>query len=252
VGHIAYFHVPKCSGTTVTEFFARKFGSEAVLTNTTTFDYLVTPSIYLHNYKVFAGHISYDCVPLLPSDCSFVTVLRSPYSRLLSLYHYYLGLDANLHQPASAVLAKRMDFHDWLECQDPTVVVETRNAIVRQFVPDSFFRNRNPACPHNMLKVAEDFVGRFTAVGFVEELSVTKQILSQAFALPLSAGDLDIRLNVSTKERSPYSRDRLKSFVEEHSWLDLEFARHCITIFRRQCPVEYRKCLSVVVSRVLW
>jgi len=101
--HIAYFHVPKCSGTTVTEFFSRKFGIASVLTNTTALDYLTTPSTYFSNYKVFAGHISYDCVPLLPSDTSFVTVLRNPHSRLLSLYRYYRGLDAKLHHPQSAV-----------------------------------------------------------------------------------------------------------------------------------------------------
>ena len=248
--HIAYFHIPKCSGTTVTEFFSRKFGKESVLTNSTTLDYLITPSTYLSSYKVFAGHISYDCLPLLPSDCSFVTVLRNPHSRLLSLYRYYRGLDAKLHHPQSAVLAKTMDFHDWLECNDPTVIVETRNAILRQFVPDSFFRNKSPACPHNMLKTAGDFINRFQAVGFVEELSVTIQILSQAFELPLNGVDSDIRLNVSTDETLTFSRDRLRAFFEEHSWLDLEFLRNCITVFRRQCPVEYRKCLKDLELRI--
>jgi hypothetical protein len=248
--HIAYFHVPKCSGTTVTEFFSRKFGNAAVLTNTTTLDYLITPSTYLSGYKVFAGHISYDCLPLLPSDCSYVTVLRNPHSRVLSLYRYYRGLDAKLHHPPSAVLAKAMDFHDWLECDDPSVIVETRNAILRQFVPDSFFRNKSAACPHNMLKAAGDFINRFHAVGFVEELGVTIQILSQAFSLPLNGADLDIRLNVSTEETSTFSRDRLRTFFEEHSWLDLEFLRNCITVFRRQCPVEYRKCLSDLELRI--
>jgi hypothetical protein len=85
----------------------------------------------------------------------------------------------------------------------------------------------------------------------MEELAVTKQILSQALALPLCADDLDIRLNVSTEEPA-YSRDRLKSFVEQNLWLDLEFTRHCITIFRRQCPVEYRSCLKDLESRILW
>jgi hypothetical protein len=248
--HIAYFHVPKCSGTTVTEFFSRKFGKESVLTNSTTLDYLITPSTYLSSYKVFAGHISYDCLPLLPSDCSFVTVLRNPYSRLLSLYRYYRGLDANLHLPQSAVLAKTMDLHDWLECNDPNVIVETRNAILRQFVPDSFFRNRSPACPHNMLKTAGDFINRFHAVGFVEELSVTMQILSQVFELPLDDVDSDIRLNVSTDEELTFSPDRLRAFFEERSWLDLEFLRNCITVFRRQCPVEYRKRLKDLELRI--
>jgi hypothetical protein len=249
-GHIAYFHVPKCSGTSVTEFFSRKFGTGSVLTNTTTLDYFTTPSTYFSSYKVFAGHISYDCVALLPNDCSFVTVLRNPHSRLLSLYRYYRGLDASLYLPQSAVLAKTMDFHDWLDCNDPFVIIETRNAIIRQFVPDSFFRNHSSACPHNMLKAAGDFINRFHTVGFVEELGVTMQILSQAFALPLNGADLDIRLNVSAEEKLTFSRDRLRSFFEEHSWLDLEFLRNCITVFRRQCPVEYRKCLNDLELRV--
>jgi len=249
--HIAYFHVPKCSGVTITEFFSRKFGHASVLTNVTTLDYLTTPSTYFSSYKVFAGHISYDCLPLLPSDCSFVTVFRNPHSRLLSLYRYYRGLDAKLHHPRSAVLAKTMDFHDWLECNDPSVIVETRNAILRQFVPDSFFRNTSGACPHNMLKAAEDFINRFQAVGFVEELGVTIQILSEAFALPLNGADTDIRLNVSTDEIGTFSRDRLRTFFEEYSWLDLEFLRNCITIFRRQCPVDRRKSLNDLELRIL-
>jgi Sulfotransferase family len=248
--HIAYFHVPKCSGVTVTEFFSRKFGHESVLTNVTALDYLTTPSTYFSSYKVFAGHITYDCLPLLPTDCSFVTVLRNPHSRLLSLYRYYRGLDPKLHHPQSAVLAKTMDFHDWLECGDPSVINETRSAILRQFVPDSFFRNKGAACPHNMLKAAEDFIGRFLAVGFVEELSISMQILSQAFSLPLSGADMDIRLNVSTDETVIYSRDRLRTFFEEHSWLDLEFLRNCITVFRRQCPVDSRKRLNDLELRI--
>jgi hypothetical protein len=101
-----------------------------------------------------------------------------------------------------------------------------------------------------MLKVAEDFVSDFRVLGFVEELCVTKTMLSQAFALPLNADDLEINMNVSEGSDLQYSRDRLKRFVEEFSWLDLEFTRHCVSIFRRQCPVEHRRRLDDLELRV--
>lgn len=249
--HIAYFHVPKCAGTTITDVFAGKFGREAVLTDATFVNYFAVPSTFYDRYKVFAGHITYDCLPLIPRELDFVTVLRNPHTRLLSLYSYYRRIQDDSSQPHSVALAKKLDFHDWLECNNPEVIRETLNSMVRQFVPESFFSADAPACSHNILKAAEDFVSRFSVVGFVEKIDVTREILCSTYAISTGSDGGAARLNSSGSDAVVYSKPRLRRYIEENSWLDLEFVRYCASIFRRQCPEVHRGCLADIEKRVL-
>lgn len=245
---LVYFHIPKCAGTSITDVFKKEFGDDMVRSPATFIDYHVTPVNYA-KYKVYAGHIFYDQVPLLPKNASFITVLRNPGKRLLSLYGYYRAHSSPAHNFSTINLAKILDFHDWLECNDPGVASETRNAIVRYFTPKAFFASEAPACRQNILYASEDFVSKFSVVGFSEYADITHKILCQTFDLTASNNGLG-HLNKKAVVEFLYSESRLREFVQKHCMLDLEFLAYCVSIFRRQCPLEFLKDINGVEKTI--
>lgn len=247
---IVFFHIPKCGGTTATDIFKNEYGDVHVKTETTYIDYFVTPSTYNEKYRLYGGHVTYDCLPLLPKTVRFFTIFRNPADRILSLYSYYHKSQSFSGESHVSKLAKSLDFHDWLECGNPEVIFETSNAIIRPFVPYGFFHSNYPACKQNILAVAETFLNSFDVVGFVERMDLTIELLRQTYGLSQSCVHNKI-LNASHSETINYSSSRLMDFVHSNCQLDIEFMRYALCLFRRQCPDDLVKHLGNIENDVL-
>lgn len=211
-------------------------------------DYHVTPVNY-GKFKIYAGHIYYDLLPLFPTESSFITILRNPGARLLSLFHYFRSLDSGADCFEEVVLAKKLDFHDWLECGESSVINNTSNAIIRHFVPMSYFHSSHPACRQNILTVAQNFVGGFSVVGFSEYISVTAEILRQTFNFSFQRDAVPC-LNKNAYGKVVYSKSRLRDFVQRECSLDLEFLAYCVSIFKRQCTDDLVKEVGGIEKKI--
>jgi hypothetical protein len=235
---LIYFHVPKCAGTSVSDFLQREFGKDLVKSPATYIDYNITPSNY-NKFKVYAGHLYYDQLSLLPRGGSYMTILRNPGSRLISLYNYFKSLDISKSKNmVAANLAQKLDFHDWLECGNPEVIHDTSNAIVRHFAPKSFFFDQTPACRQNILFASQQFANQFSLIGFSEYLDTTMDIAKQTFEFSQPFESLKF-LNKNNYNGFSFSKSRLKNFIQNDCSLDLDFLSYCVSIFKRQCTDDH-------------
>lgn len=131
-----------------------------------------------------------------------MTILRNPAKRLLSLYSYYRQSNVESFDTPAVTLARTLDFHDWLDSGEPDVIVQTSNAIIKQFVPDRFFQDECSANPDNMLASATSFVSEFNMIGFVERMDLVKKEICSALNMPYI--ETHQHLNKSNSESIKY------------------------------------------------
>lgn len=122
---IVFTHIPRTAGTSFRLVLERALGPEHILSVygdniARAKDFVAEQN--LNNIKAIRGHVGYG---VLPGDHDYVTILRHPMQRLLSLYAY-IKVDQGhfAHQQVRA-----MDFREFVISG---VTAETDNGMVRQ------------------------------------------------------------------------------------------------------------------------
>jgi Galactose-3-O-sulfotransferase len=88
-----FVHLPRTGGTTIEKVLDRKYGS--VLHVETLWDPLASvgdlPLDRRAAARVVAGHVHYGVDEYIPRECAYVTMLRDPVARVISMYHFIRG-----------------------------------------------------------------------------------------------------------------------------------------------------------------
>lgn len=83
-----FLHIPKTAGTTFDSVLHQVFDPADVCPPYDYPELLRIPRADLSNYRLFRGHFYYFFERLLPARPTFLTLLRDPVERTLSLYHH--------------------------------------------------------------------------------------------------------------------------------------------------------------------
>jgi hypothetical protein len=86
-----FIHIPKTAGTTLRNLLLNQFPEEAIAPVKGNFQELLdTPAIidHLAEYRFVSGHYYYNLSQLMPRKPVYLTMLRDPVDRALSLYYY--------------------------------------------------------------------------------------------------------------------------------------------------------------------
>jgi len=216
---LLFVHIPKCGGLSIEEALAAYFGEAQVMRNATIVDYLNAPPPQILQHKVLAGHVTHDAaLPYLEHARNSLIVFRNPLSRLRSLYNYF-RMPAFLGS-VEGQAAQTRTFLDWLSCGIPQVVVQTRNQVIRQLSPESFWNPEFPAHPDLILKAAIRFVRTISIVGTLEDIQTVETKLEDALAIKLKFPHLNRSLVDYTRH---ITNTELFSWYSEHCSLELQF-----------------------------
>ena len=128
---VLFQHVAKCGGTSLVEHFG-SLGRRGICLGfacdtkrqvaAETKRLLSAKGVKPEKIRVIFGHrVYFGLHELLPQDCRYVTLLRDPISRVVSLYNHHAGI---AHNPAHPLYERDRDlmwrhgslkpFHDWL------------------------------------------------------------------------------------------------------------------------------------------
>ncbi|QBQ53547.1 sulfotransferase family 2 domain-containing protein [Nitrosococcus wardiae] len=153
---LCYIHIPKTAGTAVTDVLQNIYPADKIFNATFMHEYTsVDPSVF-HYYLLYKGHIHYSfAIETLPKDTQYITVLRDPVERVISLYFFIRNLpddvllDENLleQQKAGIRLAKEKGIIEYLQASSlPGVMASTRNHQLKVLVDKKSFSQirRNP------------------------------------------------------------------------------------------------------------
>jgi len=231
---IAFFHPPKCGGTSVRKWLASAFGRPAGLDP-------VAAEAAAHNIGVAAasereailayfverrdtrficGHFAYSRRAFAGHEGRFelITILRNPLSRVLSRF-YHSGQGS--HFPIKGELA------DWLQTNDARVAA---TVFTTMFVGD-IERMRRLASGASNSDVGDaamqaiENLKRFTIVGTLERLGAFEQALRQRYGIRARIGHA--RNNPTYPrfaQQPPAVQDRLRELCQEDMMIYEAFA----------------------------
>lgn len=137
---LAFVHVPKTAGTSVTDSICRAYGDLTFL-GMTTLDYRNVSDEELHSYRFFKGHMYRADYERLPSETLKFMIMREPIDRLVSLYHYYKSIDQSgiddKYMLEAINLAKTTSIVEFVYSPSPFVIEHVRYGQLRQFLSRS-------------------------------------------------------------------------------------------------------------------
>jgi hypothetical protein len=191
-------HIPKAAGTTLHTVIDRQYPPEAVFSN----DQVVkarlgdrwkeTPAVQRwelardelnrlpaarkERLRVVKGHMLFGWHELLPQPCAYITLLREPVSRVLSLYGYTLQTEG--HYLRDEILSRNMDVKDYIS-SGLTVWVDNGQTCMLSGAGESVGFGK---CSHDMLETAKrNIETHFAVVGLSECFNEALILLRRLF-----------------------------------------------------------------------
>ena len=197
-------HMPKTGGMSLFAAFAELWGTSiADLYNISArAPQVAIAAVNDQSRAVFCGHFSYGLHEWLNRPSYYVTVLREPVARMVSLYHFirprWEGGRALLKQyreaglsspPVGAIPEFNLDFMPWMQAGRESAATffecpsaELDNGMVRRI--SGYGLNPVP-CPGSELDRAKDNIERsFSVVGLLERYPETLDLMARTFDLP--------------------------------------------------------------------
>ncbi len=105
---VIFLHSPRSGGTTLNSILRYQYGIESLhsfrngFTRDSIDSYLELPSFKQNQIKCFRGHIIFGLHEYISTPCTYITIVRHPIKRVLSLFGYISGKRGNnLYQPES-------------------------------------------------------------------------------------------------------------------------------------------------------
>lgn len=174
--------------------------------------------------RVIYGHLDYGVAGLEAHTAQYITFVREPAARVVSLY-YYIRREPNdaLHD-----LAKRTSLAEFIKVSGFT---ELDNGMVRRFsgVGDTVAFG---ACTRAMLEVAKRNLSQFAFVGLTERFDEGYALLCRRFGWPVRyyPGEKINRSRPGLGTIPPAAVD----LIRRHNALDLELYQYCTQLYERQ------------------
>src|SRR5688572_22133951 len=232
---VAFFHPPKCGGTSVRKWLAATFGRPAGLdpvaaeaaahnigiASASEREAILAYFIQRQDARFICGHFAYSCRAFTDHEDEFdlITILRNPLSRTLS--RFYFKSEQPGHFPIE------LELEDWLQTDDARAAA---TVFTKMFVGDIELVERlgggaSKAERSAAALQALDNLKRFTIVGTLEHLDAFEHAIQQRYGIHTRMGHA--RSNPTYPrfaQQPPAVQDRLRELCQEDLMIYEAFA----------------------------
>jgi hypothetical protein len=176
-----FVHIPKTAGLSIRKLFEATFGAQNVSQPFVVSKVDQRQQIELKPFAMISGHISALDLAQFP-DRRWLTFLRDPVDRCLSIYSYYrnhtdrplIPLDEITCQnraDEAISLARQLDPDDFFRSDHPHIVQNIHNRMVWQLGLHAEYSYRGSASDQEALDRALQNLDQYCFVGFYEHLA---------------------------------------------------------------------------------
>ena len=236
---LLFMHIPKTGGMSMFVAFCRLWGKDiADLYNATA----AAPETALRamrdpRHTLYCGHYTFGLHEWMQRPAYYMSVVRRPVERIVSLYHYCLPIWNNLREDVGKGKSFEqifknpqlpdyyLDFRDWI-LGDPgpetflaCPSADLDNGMVRRF--SGYGLNPQPCPTEALAKAKENIERHYSVVGVLERYADTLRLVADKFEL----GELfEHTVNTSPKKRAGDKQlaAAILARIEAMNRLDLE------------------------------
>lgn len=177
---LVFLHIQKCAGTSFTrllnDFFRPQDRITAHLLHADSPD-LKRPA---NGYRLITGHNTWHDISAMPIDPVYITMLRHPVDRLVSLYYYWRSLRwEHIEKEALAGprLAKQLSLEAFIASDELVARLNVRNGQARQFL--NGLRGPTGLSQKQLCEEACERLDRCAFVGITEQFDRSVRLLCQ-------------------------------------------------------------------------
>lgn len=230
---LIFLHIQKTGGITLQRILRRKIGSPLIKRAANLITNRNQPSGVIETLRskkisdrYMIGHFCYGIHRYLPQPYTYMTFLREPVSRIISLYEYSrTNPTAYYHKYAKNKTLEEFALQ--------TPLMELDNGQVRFLAGDEndFFINRTPygQCTDELLELAKNHIEQnFSFVGLTEYFDQSVLLLSQVMSWNSC---FYLRRNTSKAGAKQLISGELKAKIAEQNSLDCQLYEYSKNIF---------------------
>lgn len=176
--HLCFLHIPKTGGSSLRKMLRDNYMPNDVFNGNTMLDYEGKTKEDLKSYKLFLGHIfKYRANEVLPENTKYITLLRNPFERVISLYYFWQRhadeYITNEEVPEvlrkGPSLAKKYSLLDFIQLDDPYIQQSLFNNQIFQLLESNDRSKLKKENETETYKEVIDTLASFDVVG-VQEL----------------------------------------------------------------------------------
>jgi hypothetical protein len=233
---IIFLHIPKTGGVTLTNVFRWKYKPSEIVRLITlqapnqrltqTEEIQQIPLGRLRDVRAVMGHVYYGIHERIPKECEYVTILREPIARVISMYRYIRGDPKHwLHKE---MVASGMTLEEFVASNaDPGLDNhQTRMLAGRgtgHFAP---WEETSPVAWSD-LEEAKRNLDKFLVVGLTEKFDESFILIRRALGWKLP---LYLAGNVSSHTKVEVTPEATE-LIRQRNQLDLELYDHALELF---------------------
>ncbi len=235
---LIFLHIPKAAGSTLHQIIDRQYKSELIFTIDPTNAKASKDKLSLldevekSKIKVVKGHMSFGWHKILPHNYTYITMLRDPIERVISLYCYILSYPQ--HYLYDLLIEKNMSLRDFVQSGISAEIENCQTRLLsgmEELIQKPFVNSGK--CPVEWLEIAkknlaEDFMIFGITERFDESLILFQQSLGWNIPLYIKENVNKNRISISE-----ISEDDLR-LITTANQLDIELYRYGIELFNQK------------------
>jgi len=227
-GDILFFlHIPGTNGDCLTRALVRRYPPDTVC------DLPFWPRRPgdvewkgLRQMRLLVGHLDYELYRCLPRTPVYVTMLRGPVDRVVSLYEHICRTPSHpLHEE---VHGRGLTLHDFVT--DPDYDIDVVNVQTRR-IAGSMFRDRESLSDRTWLEMAIVNLGEFAFFGLADRIRESLLLLAYTFSWPFEDVEPAEGASQPTPDR-PALPSTILDAIRQRTHLDRELFDHASALFQ--------------------